>query len=149
MKCVYFPLKMFHRGLFLGESCHRSFSASTEMPYENEKLLFSSACSPDTVHMNQLFRIYQRNISEHNWLPLVSARNTYKCVLNDAKLLFSERMIHCLVYLKFGCRDYQQLCKRLDSPHPKENTGPDKIPVIVLKNTNPELYLILGKLFNR
>lgn len=38
-------------------------------------------------------------------------RNVCKCVLNESKSLFAERMKQCIASCKFGSKDYWCLCK--------------------------------------
>lgn len=52
---------------------------------------------------------------------------------------------HNLSNTLISVREVSRLIKSLD---PSKATGPDKIPVVILKNINPELSLILAKLFN-
>ncbi|KAI8485267.1 hypothetical protein Bbelb_370140 [Branchiostoma belcheri] len=64
------------------------------------------------------------------------------CPLPD----FPARTENILSNIKISARDVAKLIKDLDA---NKATGPDNIPVVVLKNLSPELSPILAKLFNR
>ena len=120
---------------------------------------FSAACAAAIVHRNHFFRLYQQNKSSESKVKFRQASNCCKRVLEAAKLAYATKTKESITLPVFPSRTNLKLhnisitpkmvnkvIMNLDS---SKASGPDCIPVLVLKNCEPELSYILAKLFNK
>lgn len=63
------------------------------------------------AHSKYFFRLYRSDKSDSNTCLFVLARNMYKPVLNEAKLIFAERMKQHITSRQFDSKYYWRLCK--------------------------------------
>lgn len=179
---------------------------------------FTPACAAAIAHRNHYFNLYQRNKSDAYKTLFRQASNRCKRVIEQAKLLYTERTRDQISSQKLGTRDFWRIANSVlkrdkssipplfngpevltlasdkaklfgeqfaknstlndkDCPLPNfpkrtnisfsevsvtpklvskaisqlemgKASGPDEIPVVVLKNCAPELSFILSRLFN-
>ena len=152
---------------------HRKYQVKPHSPP-----LFSAACAAAIVHRNHFFRFYQQSKSSESKVNFRQASNRCKRVLealfngpevlssaSDKAKLFAKNfpknsnLDDCVISLPvFPSRTnlklhnicitpkmVKKVIMNLDS---SKASGPDCIPVVVLKNCEPELSYILAKLFN-
>ena len=99
--------------------------------------------------------MYQQNKSSESKVKLRQASNHCKRVVKAVKLAYATKTKESITSQKLGSRDFWRIAKtpkmvkkvimNLDSC---KASCPDCIPVVVLKNCEPELSYILTKLFN-
>ena len=130
---------------------------------------FSAACAAAIVHRNHFFCLYQQNNQKKPSLPRNLAHRTFHELLivfstrvNLLYLLYSTAQRCCLLLLitlhVFTSRTnlklhnisvtpkmVKKVITNLDS---SKASGPDCIPVAVIKNCEPELSYILAELFS-
>lgn len=104
VKSLIFPLKTepprFLRGWKLASmlSCHRGNTKQNC----NFLLGKNPVCSRAMDNWNHFFRLYQRDSSNHNRRIFVSARENCKCLLNETKSLYADRVRHRIAYHKLN-----------------------------------------------
>lgn len=68
------------------------------------------ACSLTITHRNRFLQVFHHDSYDHNRSLFVSACNNCKCVLKEAKALFTDRMRHLVASNKFDSCDYWRFC---------------------------------------
>ena len=66
---------------------------------------FSGACAAAIAHRNQLFSLYQQNKSSESKIKFRQASNSYKRVLEAAKLAYATKAKESITLQKLGSQD--------------------------------------------
>ena len=139
---------------------------------------FSAACAAAIAHRNHFFCLHQKDKSASK-VKFRQGSNRYERVLEVAKLAYANKTKESITSQKLGSRDFWRIANldpvisfpafpsRTNSKlhnisvSPKmvkkvimnldlsKASGPDCIPVMVLKNCELELSYILAELFNK
>ena len=111
---------------------------------------FSAAYAAAIVHGNHFFCLYQQNKSSESEVKFRQGCKRCQRVPEAAKHGYINKTKEFITSQKLGTRDFWRIAKKvitnLDS---SKVSGPNCIPVVVLKNCEPELSYILAELFNK
>ena len=124
---------------------------------------FSAACAAAIVHRNHFFRLYQREKSSDSKVKFRQGSNHCKRVLEAAKVAYANKTKESITSQKLGSCDFWRTNMKLHNISVtlkmvrkvvmnldlSKASGPDCIPVVVLKNWELKLSYMLAELFNK
>ena len=70
---------------------------------------FSVTCAAAIVHRNYFFRLHQQNKSSESKVKFRQVSNICKCVLEAAKLAYSNKTKESITYQKLGSHDFWRI----------------------------------------
>ena len=102
---------------------------------------FSAACAAAIVHRNYFFRLYQREKPSDSKVKFRKASNSFKRVLEAAKLAYPNKTKESITSQRLGCRDFWRIANSV------LNKGKSAVPPLfngpeVLSSASDEAKLL-------